>query len=101
MKKAILIENINTKLLKDFVSEAVKEEFEKLKKELYIEREKDELLSREQTADLLKISLPTLLDWRKKGIVKPYKMGNRVYYKRAEIMETLEKSSPNWCRSKN
>ena len=94
MKNAVLVENIDSKFLTEIISAAVKEEFEKLKKELYIEREKDELLSREQTADLLKISLPTLLDWRKKGIVKPYKLGNRVYYKRAEIMETLEKSSP-------
>jgi len=95
MKKAIIIESVDVELLRSFIAKAVEEEFEKLKEDLFTEREKDELLSRLETADLLKISLPTLLDWRKKGIVKPYKMGNRVYYKRAEIMDTLNSSSPN------
>lgn len=95
MKKSILIENIDVEILNEIISKSVERQFNRLKQEFYVEKEKEKLLSREETADLLKISLPTLLDWRKKGIVKPYKLGKRVYYKRHEIMEKLERSSPN------
>lgn len=48
-------------------------------------------LSRKETAQLLKITLPTLHDWTKIGILKAYKIGTRVLYKEAEIKEALEK----------
>jgi len=40
VKNAVLVENIDSKFLTEIISVAVKEEFEKLKKDLYIEREK-------------------------------------------------------------
>ncbi|RRQ49812.1 DNA-binding protein [Maribacter algicola] len=48
-----------------------------------------ELLTREETAELLKISLTTLWHWSKKGILPSYGIGNRVYYKRSEIENRL------------
>ncbi|WP_438711438.1 helix-turn-helix domain-containing protein [Aquimarina muelleri] len=50
----------------------------------------EELLTREQTAKLLSVSLPTLNKWSKLGILNSYHMGNRVYYKKQEIISTLE-----------
>lgn len=49
----------------------------------------EKLLTRKEVAKLLGISFVTLHDWTKKGIVKAYRMGNRIRYKQAEIMETL------------
>src|SRR5688572_2939548 len=48
-------------------------------------------LSRKEVAKLLKITLPTLHDWTKLGILKSYKMGTRVLYKESEVKEALEK----------
>lgn len=48
-----------------------------------------ELLTREETAEYLKISLSTLWHWSKKGILPSYGIGNRVYYKRSEIESCL------------
>lgn len=45
----------------------------------------DGLLTRHETADLLRVSLVTLNDWTNKGILLSYRLGNRVYYKRSEI----------------
>ena len=52
-------------------------------------KEPDEFLTRKETAQLLKISLVCLHDWCNKGILKPYKVGNRTYFSRKEINEKL------------
>ena len=48
-------------------------------------------LSRKEVSRLLKITLPTLHDWTKQGILKSYKIGTRVLYKETEVKQTLEK----------
>lgn len=48
-------------------------------------------VSRKEVSKLLKITLPTLHDWTKQGILKSYKIGTRVLYKESEVKETLEK----------
>jgi excisionase family DNA binding protein len=48
------------------------------------------LLTRKETANLLCISLPTLHDWTKTGIVKAHRIGNRVLYKLEEVTLALK-----------
>lgn len=55
--------------------------------------EANELLTRKQTAEFLDISTVTLHAWCNQGILKPYKMGNRTYFKRSELIETLSNSN--------
>jgi excisionase family DNA binding protein len=47
------------------------------------------LLSREATAEMLCISLPTLNQWTKSGIIKAHRIGGRVLYKTEDISEAL------------
>jgi excisionase family DNA binding protein len=54
-------------------------------------KEPVELMTREETAQYLKVSLSTLWHWSKKGILPSYGIGNRVYYKRSEIESSLIK----------
>ncbi len=49
-----------------------------------------DLLTRNEAKDFLNISLPTLNNWTKKGMIKSYGIGGRVYYKKNEILELLE-----------
>jgi excisionase family DNA binding protein len=56
-------------------------------------KEISKFLSRKETATILKISLPTLHDWTKIGLIQSYKIGNRVLYKVAEIEEAVKKVS--------
>lgn len=44
-----------------------------------------ELLTRNEVAEMLKCDLSTIHNWCKKGKLKPYGIGNRVYFKRSEI----------------
>ena len=48
-----------------------------------------EYLTRQETAAILKVSLVTLSDWNKKGILKPYRLGNLIRYKQKELDEAL------------
>lgn len=52
-------------------------------------KEKAELLTREQVANKLQISKVTLFHWTKKGILKAYKIANKVYYKENEVNAAL------------
>lgn len=47
------------------------------------------LMSRKDTAKYLCVSLPTLHDWTKKGVVKAHRIGNRVLYKLNDILDAL------------
>jgi len=47
------------------------------------------LLTRKDTAKFLCISLPTLHEWTKTGIVKAHRIGNRVLYKQDEVHQAL------------
>lgn len=63
---------------------ALKPLFEDLKKN-YQPQIPEELLTRKKTCQILSINLSTLWVWTKKGRLKSYGCGNRVYYKRSEV----------------
>ncbi len=52
-----------------------------------------ELMTRNQVADFFHIDLSTVHNWTKRGLLKSVGIGNRVYYKRKEIEESLVKFS--------
>jgi len=49
----------------------------------------DKLLTVTETSRLLKIDRTTLWKWTKQGKLKRYGMGNRVYYKKSEVLESI------------
>lgn len=53
-------------------------------------KEDIEYLTRKETAKRLHISLPTLNDYTKKGVIKGYRINGRVLYKMNEIDEALK-----------
>lgn len=66
----------------------LKTQLEELKNYI-IPKKNDEYLTREQTAELLNVDLSTLWHWKKKEILIPYGVGNRVYYKRSDIDKAM------------
>ncbi len=56
---------------------------------------KNEYLTRQETAEILKISLPTLHSYVKEGIVSAYRIGGRVRFKKSDIDEALKKIEIN------
>lgn len=72
--------------------ESIKQELVNLKTN-FTPREPEDFLSRKETAELLKISLPTLHQWSNDGILRPMKMGNRTYFSRKEIVSIMYNSN--------
>jgi len=56
-------------------------------------QEKKEVYSREETSKLLNVSLATLHNWAKDGVLTPKKIGKRVYYLASEVQAKLEITS--------
>lgn len=88
-KEILHVENINAN---DFKNEIVKDVTNALKgyAETLQNPDKEKLLTRQETADLLSISLVTLWEWTKKDIVPAYRIGNKVRYKKQEILLALQ-----------
>ncbi|WP_053970846.1 helix-turn-helix domain-containing protein [Mangrovimonas sp. ST2L15] len=53
----------------------------------------DDLLTVDETLSFLKCSKQALWNWRKSGILPSYRLGNRVYYKKSDILNKLVKQS--------
>ena len=82
--KTLILNELSIAELKEIVAEAVKTEFAQCN--ILVPKENN-LLIREEVAEFLKISLPTLNSWTKSGKLIAYRIGARVYFKRQEIME--------------
>ena len=89
MTTSILVQNVSTEDLKDLIKESVKSQLDDFAKELKVHNP-DELLTREQTCEFLQIDSSTLWHYTKKGKVTAYGIGNRRYYKKAELLESLK-----------
>jgi len=46
----------------------------------------DTFITRQEVADLFKISLPTVHAWMNAGILKPYKIANKTRFLRSEVL---------------
>lgn len=86
------LHNVTPDELTDLIFRGIDQRFDRLKKN-FRPKDPEEFLTRKETASLLKIALPTLHDWCNKGILKPYKIGNRTYFVRSEIEGTLRNSN--------
>lgn len=98
MDKSFKMSELTDNLTK-VIREQFRHEFIQLKKELFnsdYTRKKGkqkEFISRKETAELLDISYVTTYDWSQKGILKPYKMNSKTYFKYSEIIQIIEGSN--------
>lgn len=75
--------------------EYVKSDIERIKLKLgelqksFQPKEPTEYLTRNEVSKLLKIDLSTVHNWTKRGVLKAYQIGGRVYYKRQEVESAL------------
>lgn len=84
----ILLNGIEISELKQIIAEIIRQE---LTSNNINSREPPSVkyLSRNEVAILLKISLPTLNEYSKFGILQSYRIGNRVLYKKNEVENAI------------
>lgn len=94
MKKIIQLEIENSE---DFKREIVREVVEQIKDLAFnnqkVERNINALLSRNETAEMLNISLTKLWEITKKKLLPVYKIGGKVMYKKKEIESFINMQS--------
>ena len=86
---AILLETLTVEQLQQLIGTSVKNGILELQKQLQDKDNSEELLTREETCNFLKIDSSTLWAWTNNGKVKAYGIGARRYYKRSELLECL------------
>ncbi|MEP2237466.1 MAG: helix-turn-helix domain-containing protein [Maribacter sp.] len=86
---SILLQELTVEQLQQLIGSSVKNGISELHKEQLIKNYNEELLTRDETCQFLKIDSSTLWSWTNKGKVKAYGIGARRYYKRSELMECL------------
>lgn len=88
MKASTLLHNSTPEQLTEAILNGVDEKLNQLKAN-FQPKEPTEYLTRNEVKELLKVDLSTVHNWTKKGKLKSYGIGNRVYYKRNEVEKNL------------
>lgn len=93
MEKQILqIENVNADQFKSELVLALNVVLQKFANSLQ-NPDKDILLTRQQTAELLGVSLVSLWDYTRKDMIQAFRIGtsSKVRYKKSDVLEALQK----------
>ena len=86
--ESIQLLGISPEQLRTAISKDLKSQLDELKKG-FQPKTPQELLTRSETAKLLKINLSSVHNWTKKGLLKSYGISGKVYYKRSEVESAL------------
>lgn len=86
---SILLEALSVEQLQQLINTSVRNGIQEFQSGIQSKDNSEELLTREQTCDFLKIDSSTLWAWTNKKKVQAYGIGARRYYKRSELMECL------------
>jgi excisionase family DNA binding protein len=93
MQNSIILEQINLEQLESLISIAVNKGIALVSSQTKTTENQNELLTRKEVCELLHITLPTLHDWTKEGVITGYRINTRVRYKKSEVLATLQKVS--------
>jgi hypothetical protein len=86
---SILLENLSVEQLQQMMDTSVKNGIQHQLQEFQSKNNSEELLTRDETCQFLKIDSSTLWAWTNNGKVKAFGLGARRYYKRSDLMECL------------
>ncbi|MBA4746271.1 MAG: helix-turn-helix domain-containing protein [Muricauda sp.] len=86
----MILQNLTQDELEAIIQSKLEEQFAKLTKELTSKSDSEELMTRDDACKFLKINSSTLWHWTNKGKVKAYAIGSRRFYKRSELLESIQ-----------
>lgn len=88
MENITILHDVTPEELKTMIIEGIKIQLDEIKKE-FQPKEPTEYLTRKEVAKMLHVDVSTMHNWTKKGKLKAYYIGSRVYYKRHELEQSL------------
>jgi len=74
--------------LQKFISDTIRAEMQK--NSISEPKPQTEFITRNECSQILGVSLPTLNEWTKQGLVIGYRIGTRVRYKKGEILDAVK-----------
>lgn len=86
---AILLQSLTIEQLQQLIGKIVEDGIKEFQSEIRSKDNSEELLTREETCQFLKIDSSTLWSWTNKQKVKAYGICSRRYYKKNELLECL------------
>lgn len=92
MDSKVLVQILSTENLTDLIGNVFDLKIKELKEALSnqsAQTETDDLMTRKEVLELLKINASTLWHYQNKGRIKVYKFSNKCFYKRSELMNDL------------
>lgn len=89
MVQSIQMLNITPIDLANLIKDGIKSELSEIKKTLNPDHLESPRLTRRETAKFFDVSLNCVNDWTRKGILKAYKVGQRTYFKRSELLQVM------------
>lgn len=97
--KTVQIDEVSVEELADKVADILLVKIENYLKELS-NLKNDEILTKKEVAAYLRVSLVTISEWSRVGLINPIRMGNKIFFKKQDILNTLEQQSINKKRKK-
>ena len=86
-------------LTEEELKELIKSSFQEVIEENKLIKRNKELLTFNEVTSLLGISASTLNSWKRDGKIPFHRIGGRIFFKYAELVETLESSGNTRLRS--
>ena len=90
MTNEIILNGISFEQLQDSIRTTVKNEVDRIIGNLPTPTITPEFITRNETAKILGVSLPTLHTWTKNGTIPTQRIGTRIRYKRADVFNSLK-----------
>ncbi len=72
-----------------FADKLVQDTAQEVEARIQAQNEPDELLTRQQVAEMLSVTLTTLWHWDNKNVLKPVRIGSKVRYRRSDVEQAL------------
>ncbi len=95
MQHEIILNGISFDQLQDSFRTIVQTEVQKIASGITTNPEPSpEFITRNETAKILGVSLPTLHIWTKAGIIPAHRIGTRIRYKRTDVYNSLKNVEP-------
>jgi excisionase family DNA binding protein len=91
-KNIIQLHNITPEQFKAALMEDIRHEMQEFSKN-FTPKEPTVWITRKNASELLGVSLVTIHNWTKDGIIIAYKIGNRVRFKRSDLENILLNSN--------
>ncbi len=89
MEKTIILQGLTVENFISLIGSALEKKLNEKLDNLNFLRE-PELLTRVEAANYLKISLPTLNFWTKRGLIESYRIGTRILYDKQKLQQSLK-----------